>query len=104
MSRSYRKIGVWKDHDRAGSAKSWKKIANRKLRRNAKKYRIDESGRSGYKKATRMQWEIHDYKWTTTESEARKFYRTHVGTYYWLDQFEDEEDYINNYWKRSIRK
>ena len=54
MSRSYRKIGVWKDHDRAGSAKSWKKIANRKLRRNAKKYRIDESGRGGYKKATRM--------------------------------------------------
>ena len=51
-----------------------------------------------------MQWEIHDYKCTVTESEARKFYRTHVGTYYWLDQFEDEDDYINHYWKQSIRK
>ena len=104
MSRSYRKIGVWKDHDKAGSAKSWKRIANRKLRRNAKRYLLDMGGRGDYKKATRMQWEIHDYKRTTTESEARKYYRTNVGTSYWLDQFKDEDDYINHYWKKSMRK
>ena len=51
-----------------------------------------------------MQWDIHDYKWTTTESEARKYYRTNVGTSYWLAQFEDEDDYINHYWKKSMRK
>ena len=33
MSRSYNKQGLWKDHYRAGSAKGWKKLANRKFRR-----------------------------------------------------------------------
>ena len=104
MSRSYRKTGIWKDNTRAGSAKSWKRIANHKLRRNAKRYLLDMGGRGDYKKATHMQWEIHDYKWTTTESEARKYYRTNVGTSCWLNQFEDEDDYINHYWKKSMRK
>ena len=104
MSRSYRKIGVWKDHDKAGSAKNWKRIANRKLRKNAKRYLLDMGGRGDYKKATRMTWEIHDYKRITTENEARKYYRTHVDTSYWLDDFKDEDDYINHYWKKSMRK
>lgn len=104
MSRSFRKIGVWRDHTKAGSAKSWKRIANHKIRRNAKKYLLDLGGRGDYKKATHMAWKIYDYKQITTEGEARKFYRTHVDTDYWLDQFEDEDDYINHHWKKSIRK
>ena len=102
MSRSYNKQGLWKDHCRAGSAKGWKKLANRKFRRT---FSLDSTrDRQHYRKCTRMSWDIHDYKRTTTENEARKFYRTYVDTSYWLSQFEDEDDYINRDWKKSIRK
>jgi hypothetical protein len=111
MGKSRRKIGIWKDNNRAGSAKHCKKIANRKLRRSQKmsKSGVEKMGRSAYKKVTRMTWDIHDYRQLETEEQARQWYRNHVNdtTYYsWMqEEFENEDDYIKNfYYKQAVNK
>lgn len=59
MSRSYKHNAVAKDHNRAGSAKAWKRIANHSIRMKLK--RLDyEIPFNQYKKAFET-WSIHDY-------------------------------------------
>ena len=111
MSRSYRKQPVAKDHKRAGSAKSWKKIANRKFRRNNKEFSSKQ--REVYKKITRMTYDIHDYKWLESEEQARASYQKNIKQreqeardwkvrHSFMDAFETEEEFII-WWRKQYR-
>jgi hypothetical protein len=110
MSRSYNKQGLWKDHCRAGSAKGWKKLANRKFRRT---FSLDSTrDRQYYRKCTRMSWDIHDYKFLTDKEDAQRSYNNYINMAalgsLWaqsiIEDYSTFEDYYNRYWKRCIRK
>ena len=59
MSRSYKKTGVLKDNDGAGKKRSWKKLFNRKLRRN-KEAMLEMPSGNAYKKANNS-YDISDF-------------------------------------------
>lgn len=107
MSRSYRKIGIWKDHWRAGSAKSWKVIANRRVRRKSKQRELGVGGRNGYRRLTDS-WNIHDYKELETEAEARQKYReAQLSMSRWTNyytSYETEDEFIELEYNRCRRK
>ncbi len=74
MSRSYKKSPVYTDRsNRSKSAKSWKKIANRQLRRIPIREGEYFSSRKAYRKKFES-WTIRDYKFYIPLQEEREWY------------------------------
>lgn len=100
MSRSYKKSPVYTDHDRG--VKSWKRQANKTIRR----YKKEVPKGKGYKKLYNS-YSIHDYKcyWTKQDS-ANQYYSYLKGAngHYWMmradEEYKDVNDYIEQNWRK----
>ena len=99
MSRSYKKSPICSD--RPHGAKYWKRIGNKKVRKN-KDYL--PKGKK-YKKFYNS-WEIHDYisRWDKKQAindyHNLTYYRN--GKFYKLfDEFKNEKEFIDHYWKKG---
>ena len=90
MSRSYKKSPVYTDRD---SGKYWKKIGNKRVRRN----KITLPKGKKYKKLYNS-WEIHDYisRWDKYQALTRYYKYKEI----YDDDYKSEKDYLNKYWKK----
>lgn len=101
MSRSYKKTPIIKDNGK--SNKKDKRLANKKVRR----YLDDDEHIIRHKSYRKVynSWDIADYICRWTEEEARKWYQQEKedGSIL-VEDYKNEEDFINHNWKRVIRK
>ena len=103
MSRSYKKTPVVTDRQRPGTAKYFKRRANKKVRR----YGRDIANGKSYRKVMES-WEIRDYVGRWSKEHALHDYHNSVrynwmtGTYYNVySEYKDEKHFLDKYWKKG---
>lgn len=90
MSRSYKKNPICTD--RPHGAKYWKRLANKKVR----KENIHFLKGKKYKRIYNS-WEIHDYISRWTKEEALKDFKRYM---YLQKYYKNEDEFLNKHWKK----
>ena len=90
MSRSYKKNPIYTD--RPHGAKYWKRLANKKVR----KENIHFLKGKKYKRIYNS-WEIHDYISRWTKEEALKDFKRYM---YLQKYYKNEDEFLNKHWKK----
>ena len=103
MSRSYKKNPIYTD--RPHGAKYWKRVGNKKVRKNNNTFPKGKKYKRMYNS-----WEIHDYISRYSKCEAIKDYY-YSGIFIngkWFktfNEYKNEQEFLNKYWKKNyLRK
>ena len=96
MSRSYKKNPVWTD--RTNGAKYWKKLANKKVRKNK-----DNFSKGKKYKRIYCSYDIHDYIFRWSKHQGLNDFNNRFffnGGWIKLYNYKNEKEFLNKYWEK----